>query len=1109
MPVRIADAQFTYTFDNWDKTLAPIVDDVVYTAVFKSDVNRYKVTFYDEDGTTVLDEHLENYGATPTFSKSNPTKASTTQYDYTFKSWDRALEKVVGETSYHAVYSNKTRQYIVTFLDEGGAQLQSSKWDYGATPVYSGTKPTKSGDKHYSYTFNDWDKTIAPVNGDATYTAKYKSVTNQYTVTFVDANGQTLQESTYDYGATPSYSGTVTPSKAKTAEFTYAFDTWSPAISAVSEDIKYTASFTSTVNTYTVRFLNSDGTELDSQTLPYGADVTYKGATPTKAADVQYTYTFNSWDKSVAKVTGDATYTATFSNKVNQYTIKFVNEDGTVLQSSAWDYGATPSYSGFVPTKDSDGSNAYVFNSWDSAIGTVTGDRVYKATFKAYTYALQYTYNSSTTSYTVSGKSGYITDVIIPETYNDGTNGEHPVYALADSLFQRSTTLARVRILAKLTSFGNSTFANTTALKEVTIPEGVTTLKGDSPFSAASKLRALTLPSTIQTIEECFFKGCYIETLAIPQGVTSFGYHAFESAQALSSVTFEGNPQIAKLGEAPFYQCKYLASITLPASISDFGTNTFEGCTFLSQVTLGSGLTALNGTRVFTGCDVLSKIDIPSTVSAISTNFFAEAHLTQVTIPASVVTIGNSAFNSNTLLTSVEIEDGSLLETLGNDSFAECPELTSFVFKGSASHLAKLGSGVFLNDTKLDKVVWAGSSSISFDTYPAFENAGPVSQMTFPSDWTTIPSGFFRRSNVTSYVVSRQITEISDNAFRDCTSLKSISFESGSMCTRIGGYTFAGCTSLTSVSLPDSLATFGDHAFDSCTALASITIPSGISSFGSNVFQNCTALTSLTLSDGLESLGNNAFQNCTKLASIKIPASVTNIGVRTFEGCTGLTSADLTGCVNVGGYASFEGCSKLTSFTIPSTMTTIAEFLRESAITSITVPGTVTEIYNNAFQDCASLASVTLSEGLKSIGSSAFENDVLLTSIALPTTLTSLGSYAFHNCTKLASVDFTGCNAISGGIYLFYEDPAFTSVTIPSSMTEIGSYLFTRSSLTSIVIPATVKKIDNNAFDYCQALTDFQFAGTMAQWAAIDKGSDWHINAGFTTVTCTDGVVTL
>ena len=76
-------------------------------------------------------------------------------------------------------------------------------------------------------------------------------------------------------------------------------------------------------------------------------------------------------------------------------------------------------------------------------------------------------------------------------------------------------------------------------------------------------------------------------------------------------------------------------------------------------------------------------------------------------------------------------------------------------------------------------------------------------------------------------------------------------------------------------------------------------------------------------------------------------------------------------------------------------------------------------------------------------------------------------------------------------------------------MTEIGSYLFTRSSLTSIVIPATVTKIDNNAFDYCQALTNFQFAGTMAQWAAITKGDNWHNNAGFTTVVCTDGTVTL
>ena len=95
---------------------------------------------------------------------------------------------------------------------------------------------------------------------------------------------------------------------------------------------------------YTIKFVNDDGTELQSSEIEYGTKPAYTGATPTKKADAQYTYTFKGWDKEISAVTGAATYTATYDSTVNKYNVKFVNDDGTELQSSEIEYGTNKTF---------------------------------------------------------------------------------------------------------------------------------------------------------------------------------------------------------------------------------------------------------------------------------------------------------------------------------------------------------------------------------------------------------------------------------------------------------------------------------------------------------------------------------------------------------------------------------------------------------------------------------------------------------------------------------------------------------------------------------------------------------------------------------------------
>jgi hypothetical protein len=178
----------------------------------------------------------------------------------------------------------------------------------------------------------------------------------------------------------PSYDG-ETPIKEGNDQYTYTFVGWTPELAAVTGNITYTATFTETVNEYTIRFVDEDGTELQSSKVAYGEMPAYTGETPTKKATAQYTYTFSGWSPELISVTGDATYMATYTSTVNEYMITFVNEDGAVLQGKKVAYGETPAYTGETPVKESSAQYTYTFAGWTPEIVPVTGEATYMATY--------------------------------------------------------------------------------------------------------------------------------------------------------------------------------------------------------------------------------------------------------------------------------------------------------------------------------------------------------------------------------------------------------------------------------------------------------------------------------------------------------------------------------------------------------------------------------------------------------------------------------------------------------------------------------------------------------------------------------------------------------
>jgi len=286
-------------------------------------------------------------------------------------------------------------KYTVSFVNADGTPLQSGLVGEGRTPSYTGETPTQPADAQYTYTFAGWTPKIVPVSGDTTYTATYSTTVNEYTVTFVDEDGTPLQSGLVAYGETPVC--TVEPTKPADVQYTYTFAGWTPEIVPVTGDTTYTATYTGTLNEYRVTFADEDGTVLQSGPVSYGETPAYTGE-PTKPATAQYSYTFAGWTPELTAVTGDASYAATYDSTVNEYTVTFVNADGTVLKSGKVPYGETPSYTGETPTKPAEGQTTYTFAGWTPELAAVTADATYTAAFTAVT--------PEPAAYTVTGGGG-------------------------------------------------------------------------------------------------------------------------------------------------------------------------------------------------------------------------------------------------------------------------------------------------------------------------------------------------------------------------------------------------------------------------------------------------------------------------------------------------------------------------------------------------------------------------------------------------------------------------------------------------------------------------------------------------------------------------------
>ena len=237
--------------------------------------------------------------------------------------------------------------------------------------------PAKEADETYTYTFAGWDKEVTSVKENIDYTAVYTDEYNKYIVRFLDEDGTVILKATYHYGEDVVVP--ANPVKAADETYTYKFAGWDKEVTSVKGNADYTAKYESSYIDYTVRFLNEDGSVITEATYHYGDDVVVP-ADPAKAADETYNYTFAGWDKEVTSVKGNVDYKAVYESSYIDYTVRFLNEDGSVITEATYHYGEDVVIPA-DPAKEADETYTYTFAGWDKEVTSVKENIDYTAVY--------------------------------------------------------------------------------------------------------------------------------------------------------------------------------------------------------------------------------------------------------------------------------------------------------------------------------------------------------------------------------------------------------------------------------------------------------------------------------------------------------------------------------------------------------------------------------------------------------------------------------------------------------------------------------------------------------------------------------------------------------
>ncbi len=424
--------------------------------------------------------------------------------------------------------------------------------------------------------------------------------------------------------------------------------------------------------------------------------------------------------------------------------------------------------------------------------------------------------------------------------------------------FSFASCLQSVRLPNSLRIIGVGAFHGCQNLKELFISGNVTELRG--AFAAVPNLTKVTVDESSglhldgallirgDTLIRVFPSLLKDKVLCVPQGIQKISGGAFAQCEMLEKIHLPDSLKIIESGA--FSRCKKMSRITIPDEVVEIGGGAFAGNSLLHELLLPDSLTKI-GEWCCEGCDLLRHVILPSQLcypanafppscrkqlrgvaklvplEVLTTGlreiapyaFAGRPELEEITIPESVVSIGEGAFQEAQNLKAIRLP--KRLKNIERNAFASLPKLERIDLPDS---ITEIPQGCFWNCTSLRHITLPGSLR-SINRY-AFRDCTALEELRIPEGVISLVSG----------------------AFQGCTALREVFFPESLRVIGSGDFlnpqmefpgTFERCVSLREIQLPPKLDLLNDFTFRGCTRLKQVRMPSNIGHSGKDIFASC------------------------------------------------------------------------------------------------------------------------------------------------------------------------------------------------------------------------------------------------------------------------------